>query len=58
MNGKPTAGSWHRLYDNPVTELYNHGMQYQNDVARWVFDDFLAANVGPVARRDGFSVWP
>jgi hypothetical protein len=58
VNGKPTAGSWYRLYDNPVTEQYNHGMQYQNDVGRWVFDDFLAANVGPVARRDGFSIWP
>jgi hypothetical protein len=58
VNGKPTPGSWYRLYDNPVTEQYNHGMQYENDVALWVFDDFLVANVGPLVRRDGFSVWP
>ena len=32
VDGKKTLGSWYRLYDNPVTEKYNHGMQYQNDV--------------------------
>jgi hypothetical protein len=58
IDGKPSIGSWYRLYDNPVTEKYNHGMQYQNDVAGWVFEDFLAADVGPLAQRDGFSVWP
>jgi hypothetical protein len=58
VNGKPTPGSWYRLYDNPVTEQYNHGMEYENDVARWVSDDFLVTNVGPLPRRDGFSVWP
>lgn len=58
IDGKPTFGSWYRLYDNPVVEKYNHGMQYQNDVAGWVFDDFLAADVGPLPQPDGFSVWP
>ncbi len=58
IDGKPTIGSWYRLYDNPVTEKYNHGMQYQNDVGVWVSQDFLAANVGPLPRRDGFSEWP
>lgn len=57
-DGKPAFGSWYRLYDNPVTEQYNHGMQYQNDVALWVSEDFLTADVGPLARPDGFSVWP
>lgn len=57
-DGKPVFGSWYRLYDNPVTEKYNHGMQYQNDVALWVSDDFLTADVGPVPRPEGFSVWP
>jgi hypothetical protein len=55
---KPTFGSWYRLYDNPVTEKYNHGLQYQNDVALWVFEDLLAENVGPVPQVDGFSEWP
>jgi hypothetical protein len=58
VNGKPTTGSWYRLYDNPVTEQYNHGMQYQNDVGLWVSTDFLVPNVGPLPRREGFSVWP
>ena len=58
VDGKPTTGSWYRLYDNPVTEKYNHGMQYQNDVGVWVSEDFLATNVGPLPQRDGFSVWP
>jgi hypothetical protein len=58
VDGKPTIGSWYRLHDNPVTEKYNHGMQYQNDVGMWVSGDFLVANVGPVVQRNGFSVWP
>lgn len=58
VSGKPTAGSWYRLYDNPVTEQYNHGMEYENDVGLWVFEDFLTPNVGPLPRRDGFSIWP
>ena len=58
VDGKKTLGSWYRLYDNPVTEKYNHGMQYQNDVALWVADDFLTANVGPLPRSNGFSEWP
>ncbi len=58
VDGKPAFGSWYRLHDNPVTEKYNHGLQYQNDVGLWVAEDFLAANVGPVAQEDGFSVWP
>ena len=58
VSGKPTAGSWYRLYDNPVTEKYNHGMEYENDVGLWVFEDFLTPNVGPLPRRDGFSIWP
>jgi hypothetical protein len=58
IDGKPTFGSWYRLHDNPVTEKYNHGLQYQNDVAVWVFEDFLAANVGPLPVVEGFSEWP
>ena len=58
VDGKKTLGSWYRLYDNPVTEKYNHGMQYQNDVALWVAEDFLATNVGPLPRSNGFSEWP
>jgi hypothetical protein len=58
IDGKPTFGSWYRLYDNPVTEKYNHGLQYQNDVGLWVFTDFVAPDVGPVPQEDGFSVWP
>ena len=27
VDGKKTLGSWYRLYDNPVTEKYNHGMR-------------------------------
>lgn len=51
-------GSWYRLYDNPVTEKYNHGQQYQNDVGLWFRATFLAASVGPVPARDSFSIWP
>ena len=47
-----------RIYDNPVTEKYNHGQQYNNDVGLWVRSTFLSAEVGPVAARDTFSVWP
>lgn len=50
-------GSWYRLYDNPVTEKYNHGQLYENEVGRWFRDTFLAAQVGPVPARDSFSVW-
>ena len=56
--GKPTFGSWYRLYDNPVTEKYNHGMQYHADVGQWIHDAFLKPGVGPVPQKDGFSVWP
>lgn len=51
-------GSWYRLYDNPVTEKYNHGQQYQNDVGLWYRATFLTAGIGPVPARDTFSVWP
>lgn len=50
-------GSWYRLYDNPVTEKFNHGLQYENEVGRWVRDSFLAAGVGPIPSRTGFSGW-
>jgi hypothetical protein len=50
--------SWYRIYDNPVTEKYNHGQQYNNDVGIWIRSTFLAAEVGPVAAKDTFSVWP
>ena len=36
----------------------NHGVQYHNDVALWVSGQFLVPNVGPLPRRDSFSVWP
>lgn len=51
-------GSWYRLYDNPVTEKYNHGQQYQNDVGLWYRATFLSSGVGPIPARDSFSVWP
>jgi len=51
-------GSWYRLYDNPVTERRNHGLQYENDVGLWIRSAFLVAQVGPVPARDSFSVWP
>lgn len=52
------SGSWYRLPDNPVTEKYNHGMQYHNDVGRWIAGALLIPTVGPVPRPDRFSVWP
>lgn len=51
-------GSWYRLYDNPVTEKYNHGLQYENDVGLWIHRSFLAPQVGPVPAATTFSVWP
>jgi hypothetical protein len=56
VNGRRTIGSWYRLYDNPITEKYNHGLQYANDVARWVRDRILPA--GPLAQRNTDSTWP
>ncbi len=53
--GRPA--SWYRLYDNPVTEKYNHGLQYENEVGLWVQSTFLVPKVGPVPARDTFSVW-
>lgn len=51
------GGSWYRLADDPETEQYNHGLQYQNDVGQWVRDRFFAAGVGPVPQADGDSAW-
>ena len=51
------GGSWYRLADNPRTERYNHGLQYQNDVGQWVQERFFAAGVGPVPQADGDSTW-
>lgn len=51
-------GSWYRLYDNPETEKFHHGLQYENSVGFWVFKTFLAAGVGPIPRSDQFSAWP
>jgi hypothetical protein len=56
--GRATLGSWYRLPDNPVTEQYNHGLQYQNDVAREVARRVLNPAVGPVPQRTGDSFWP
>jgi hypothetical protein len=56
--GKPSFGSWYRLPDNPVTEKYNHGMQYQNDVGMWISQQFLVPNVGPLPSSTGPSAWP
>lgn len=50
--------SWYRLYDNPVAEKYNHGLQYSNDVGLWIAQTFLNPRVGPVPAPDSFSVWP
>ena len=50
-------GSWYRLYDNPVTEKYNHGQQYNNDVGLWYRQTFLASGIGPVPARETFSIW-
>lgn len=55
-SGRP--GSWYRLYDNPVTEKYNHGQQYENEVGLWIHRAFLDAEVGPVPAARTFSVWP
>jgi len=54
--GRP--GSWYRIYDNPVTEKYNHGLQYESEVGRWVRDTFLAPGVGPIPSATGYSGWP
>jgi hypothetical protein len=51
------GGSWYRLADNPRTERYNHGLQYQNDVGLFVQERFFAAGVGPVPQVDGDSTW-
>ena len=51
-------GSWYRLYDNPDTEKFHHGLQYENSVGFWVFKSFLAADVGPIPKPDQFSTWP
>jgi hypothetical protein len=56
--GRATLGSWYRMPDNPVTEKYNHGLQYQNDVAREVARRLLNPVVGPVPQRTGDSFWP
>jgi hypothetical protein len=56
--GRATLGSWYRMPDNPVTEKYNHGLQYQNDVAREVARRVLNPAVGPVPQRTGDSFWP
>lgn len=58
VSGRPTLGSWYRMPDDPVTERYNHGLQYQNDVAREVARRLLDAVVGPVPQRTGDSFWP
>jgi|GEM_PF-1997385 len=50
-------GSWYRLYDNPVAERRHHGLQYENDVGRWLRSAFLVPQVGPVPARDTFSTW-
>lgn len=51
-------GSWYRIHDNPVTEKYNHGQQYQNDVGLWYRATFLTPGIGPVPARETFSIWP
>jgi hypothetical protein len=58
VNGQRTRGSWYRLPDNPVTEKYNHGMLYQNDVGQWFRQRLLRVDVGPVPQRTGDSAWP
>jgi membrane-bound lytic murein transglycosylase B len=58
VNGQRTRGSWYRLPNNPVTEKYNHGMLYQNDVGQWFRQRLLRVDVGPVPQRIGDSAWP
>ena len=58
VSGRATLGSWYRMPNNPVTERYNHGLQYQNDVAREVARRLLDPVVGPVPQRTGDSFWP
>lgn len=50
-------GSWYRLHDNPVTEKYNHGLQYGQDVGLWVRDTLMKPEIGPVPAEKTFSVW-
>lgn len=55
--GGSAFGSWYRLYDNPVAERRNHGLQYENDVGLWIRSTFFVPQVGPVPAPDSFSVW-
>jgi hypothetical protein len=41
-----------------VTEKYNHGMQYKNDVGQWVSTRFLVPQVGPLPQVATDSTWP
>lgn len=56
VNGRRSIGSWYRLPDGPG-EAYNHGLQYQNEVGRWIQERFLANGIGPVPMRESDSAW-